>query len=489
MHDDLLGKKVDEILTMGEGVKALLFDEDTKVILSNIIPHSRFLENDYFLFDSIMNRRREKIQGITCIAVIRPESIRWLIEEVSSPFYERYIILFTNQIDSLMLEILATSDVYCVISEVHEIYMDFFKQDNFLYTLHRTKVDDYASPSIRKRALDGIFSLIMNLGSIPTIKVQAGDKYLLEDSDMLNTRLTGLNLGQGGTLIMLDRSFDLYTPLLYEWRYQSLLYEHTEYENGIVRIGKKSYSVVGDPFFDASKFKDIYEVSEDIKGLIKKAEFKKKRLHEFIFDDLEENTKLSRQLEAHLAQHGHVMKACLRLKDLSEIEMSILKNNKVSKEEIDEYLARKDISVIERSKLLIIYSLKNRKNPSNEVKRHPDLIDEVEAFTKRYPLLMPIWRHYGYRFDDDVDIKLGYQPAIKRVLRHWWTSRLDGKCFSTARESENPMSYIIVYIRNGITYSEYRALYEYYSTEMEGKSRLYIVGDSMISYKNIMKAI
>lgn len=489
MDDNLLSKKVDEILGMGEGIKALLCDEDTKIVLSNVIPHSRFLENDYFLFDSIMNRRREKIQGITCVVVIRPENIRWLIEEVASPFYERYIVLFTNQIDSLMLEILATSDVYCVISEVHEIYMDFFKQDDFLYTLHRAKTSSLTSPSMRKRALDGIFSLIMNLGGIPTIRIQAGDKYLLEDSDVLNTRLTGLNLEQGGTLIMLDRSFDLYTPLLYEWRYQSLLHEHADYENGVVRIGKKSYSVLHDSFFNASKFKDIYEVSEDVKGLIKKAEFKKKRLHEFIFDDLEENTKLSRQLEAHLSQHGHVMKACLRLKDLSEMEMNILKNNKVGREEIDEHLVRKDISIIERSKLLIIYSLRNKRNPNDEVKRYPDLIDEVESFTKRYPLTMPIWRYYGYRFDDDVDVKLGYQPAVKRVLRHWWTNRLDGKCFSTVRESENPMNYIIVYIRNGITYSEYRALCEYYSIAMKGRSRLYVVGDSMISYKNIMKGI
>ncbi|ADM11748.1 putative vacuolar protein sorting-associated Sec1-like protein [Encephalitozoon intestinalis ATCC 50506] len=487
MHDDLLSKKIDEILEMGEGVKALLFDEDTKIILSNIIPHSRFLENDYFLFDNIMNKRREKIQGITCMAVIRPESIRWLIEEVANPFYERYIVLFTNQMDSLMLEILATSDIYCVISEVHEIYIDFFRQDDFLYTFHRAKTSNQVSPSIRKRTLDGLFSLIMNLGGVPAIKVQVGDKLLLEDADSLNTRLMSLGSKQGGTLIILDRTFDIYTPLLYEWRYQSLLYEHADYENGVVQIGKKSYSVVDDSFFNASKFKDIYEVSEDIKGLIKKAEFKKKKLHDFVFDDLEENTKISRQLEAHLSQHGYVMRACLRLKDLSETEMNILKNNRTSKEEVGEYLTRKDISIMERSKLLIIYSLRNKRNPNDEAKKYPDLIEEVESFTRRYSIGASIPRCYGYRFHDGIDVKLGYQPAIKRIARHWWTSRLDDRYFLEIRESENPMDYMIVYVRGGVTYSEYRALYEYYNTEMKGKSRIYVTGDSMISYKDIMK--
>ncbi|KMV66043.1 Sec1-like vacuolar protein sorting-associatedprotein [Encephalitozoon cuniculi EcunIII-L] len=488
MNDNLLGKKVDEILDIGEGVKVLLFDEDTKMILSNLIPHSRFLESDYFLFDSIMNKRRERIQGITCMVAIRPESIRWLIEEVSNPFYERYIVLFTNQVDSLMLEILATSDVHCVVSEIHEIYIDFFKQDDFLYTLHAPKTREHMSLSGRKRSIDGIFALVMNLGRIPTIKIQTEDRHLMEDSETLSTRLAGLNLKQGGTLIMLDRAFDLYTPLLYEWRYQSLLHEHADYANGIVRIGKKSYSVVDDPFFNTSKFKDIYEVSEDIKGLVKKVEFKKKRLHNFIFDDLEENTRISRQLEAHLAQHGHVMKACLRLKDLSEMEMNVLKDNGISKAEISECLMRKDISVIERCKLLIIYSLRNKKNPIDEARKYPDLMNEVEAFMGRHPLNVPIWRHYGYRFDDDVDVKLGYQPAIKRVIRHWWTNRLDNRCFLTVRESENPMDYIVVYIRNGVTYSEYRVLCEYYNTAMKGRSELYVVGDVMVSYKDIMGA-
>lgn len=484
--DDLLSRKVCEILEMGEGVKALLFDEDTKVILSNVIPHSRLLENDYFLFDSIENRGRERIQGITCVVAVRPESIKWLIEEVSSPFYERYIVLFTNQVDSLLLEVLATSDVHCVVSEVHEIYIDFFKQDDFLYTLCRPRAG--GSPAHRrKRAVDGIFALVMSLGRVPTVVVQTGERSLMEDAESLSARLGTTNLAQGGTVIMLDRAFDLYTPLVYEWRYQSLLYEHAEYSNGVVRLGKRSYSMASDPFFCVSKFKDIYEVSEDIKGLVKRAEVRKKRLHNFIFDDLEENARISQQLEAHLAQHGHVMRACLRLKDLSELEMRILKD-KVGMEEVSEYLLRKDIPAAERSKLLVIYCLRNKKSLGDEARRFPDLAADTEEFARKYPPSASIWRYYGYRFDNDVDVKLGYQPAVKRVARHWWTGRLDDRCFSTVRESESPKDFLIVYIRNGTTYSEHRVLREYFAAAMEGRSRLYVVGDTMVSYKDVMRA-
>lgn len=156
MVDTLLDTKVERILEMSSGVKALLFDDDTKSILSNLIPHSRFLEKDYFLFDNIANRRREKMAGITCVVVIRPENIKLLIEEVSDPFYEQYIVLFTNQVDPLMIEILATSDTRCVVSEVHEIYVDFLKQDEYLYTLFGARGGRHTPLYRKKRIADGL---------------------------------------------------------------------------------------------------------------------------------------------------------------------------------------------------------------------------------------------------------------------------------------------------------------------------------------------
>lgn len=484
MIDDLFDAEIKGILEMGKGVKALLFDDDTRSVLSNLIPHSKFLEKDYFLFDNISNKKREKIANITCVVVIRPENIKLLIEEVSDPSYEQYIVLFTNQMDPLMVEILATSDTHCVISEVHEIYIDLLKQDEFLYTLCGSKDQDVSFYK-RKRIVDGLFALMQSLERVPTVKVQANNPSLLEDSETLSSRMAQLNFAHGGTIIMLDRSFDLYTPLLYEWRYQGLLHEHANYENGTVKIGNKTYSMTNDPFFNTSKFKDIYEVSEDIKGLIKRAEVKKNKLHNLIFDDLEENARISQQVEAHLAQHGHVMKECLRLKDLSEMEMNILQSNSISYAEVNECLARKDISAVEGSKLLLIHSLKNRRDLDSEAKRHPELARHIESFRRRY-MSSHVPQFYGYRFDSDIDIKLGYQPPLKRIIRHWWNNKLREKHFSTVRESEAAKDFVVVYVRNGLTYSEYRVLHEYYRAEMAGKSKLYIISDIMITYKNML---
>ncbi|TBU15299.1 Sec1-like vacuolar protein sorting-associated protein [Ordospora colligata] len=483
--DTLLKEKIDGIIQMGEGVKALLFDEETKGMMSNIIPHSRFLENDYFLFDSIMNRKRERIQGITCITVIRPESIKWLVEEVSDPHYERYIVLFTNQIDSLMLEILATSDIHCVISEVHEIYIDFFRQDEFLYTLFKRGEQSYEGRQCRRRAVDGLFAFIMNMKKIPTVLVQKGCRGLTEDAEQLSEKLSGYNYDQGGTVIILDRAFDIYTPLVYEWRYQSLLHDHVNYEDGVAKVGKKAYLVSEDDFFNECKFKDINEISEMIKGLVKRAEVKKRRLQSLIFDDLEENTKISQQIETHLALHAHILKACLRLKEPSEMEMNILKGKNIDKNEVTNYLLRADAPSVERSKLLAIYSLKNGKDLQKEANDHPDLADKIECFLRKYPLSIHAHMPYSYRFEDGIDMKLGYQPAVKRLVRHWWTDKLNDRCFSAVRSAENPKDFVIVYVRNGVTYSEYRVLFEFYKSKMSDHSKLYVIGDFMVSYKDM----
>lgn len=486
MADSLFDTKIRRMLEAGSGVKALLFDDDTKAMLSNLIPHSRFLEKDYFLFDHIGNRGRERIAGITCVAVVRPDNIRLLVEEVADPFYEQYIVMFTNQIDPLMMEILATSDTRCVISEVHEIYIDFFRQDEFLYTLYRSRRNEHTPLYRKKRMIDGLFALVMSLERVPTIKVQSNSPGLLEDAEVLGSRVSQLGFDQGGTIIMLDRTFDLYTPLLYDWRYQSLLYDHAEYENGVVRMGSKSYSMADDPFFNASKFKDMYEVSEDIKGLVRRAEVKKNKLHNLVFDDLEENARISQQVEAHLTQHSHVMRRCARFKEFSEMEMSILQNRGVMQSELEELLSRKDVPVRERSKLLLVYLLKNKRDVGKVGKKYPELTKDVESFEREYISGTQLVQLYGYRFDGDVDMKLGYQPPIGRIVRHWWTNRLRERCFSTVRDSGNPKEFVVVYVRNGLTYSEYRALHEYYRAEMAGKSRIYIVTDTMVSYKNVV---
>lgn len=477
--DSLVDAKLQEILGMGSGVKALLFDDETKAILSNLVPHSRLLENDYFLFDSIANRRRARIAGICCVVMIRPDNIKLLVEEISNPFYEQYIVLFTNQVDPLMIEILATSDTQCIVSEVHEIYIDFFRQDRFLYTLCGSRT--YTQLHRRRRAVDGLYALILSLGSIPAIRV-CGDQGLLEDAEVLGNRLSQTSLAQGGTLIVLDRTFDLYTPLLFEWRYQSLLFEHAAYENGVVRMDRKSYSMADDSFFDVSKFRNIYEVSEDIKDLIRRAEVKKSKLHSLIFDNLEENARISQQVEAHLAQHSHVMRECLRNKDLSEMEMGILQG-KVSHSEVSECLLRRDISVRDRSKLLLIYALKNRRDLDSEAKRYPDLADTVERFQERF-LNRPQNAPYECRFEGGVDIKLGYQPPLRRVVKHWWMDTLRERHFATVRSAENPKDFVVVYVQNGLTYSEYRALHEL-QREM-GMCRLYVVSDAMVSYKDML---
>ena len=80
-----------------------------------------------------------------------------------------------------MTEILATSDTECVISEVHKIYIDYFKQYEFLYVLFGEGTEDYTAIYKNRRVLNGIYSFLFPLETNPSIRVQSDDGDLIEN--------------------------------------------------------------------------------------------------------------------------------------------------------------------------------------------------------------------------------------------------------------------------------------------------------------------
>lgn len=232
--DILFKDQIEFILRRVSGVKVCLFDDESKQMISNSIPFSTFLNNDFFHFDFIYNKKRTPVSDISCIVILRPSSLKLLIEELVKPFYGCYIILFTNQIDPFALEIVANADVTGSVSEIHELYMDACKQDKFLYTIASSK---------HSRVVDGLYSLIASLEIDPSIKIYSyNDRNnenqlgLFEIGKELSVKASQHNFKKRGTVLLLKRDFDMITPLVYDWNYQSLIQEHLDIKNGIVKV-------------------------------------------------------------------------------------------------------------------------------------------------------------------------------------------------------------------------------------------------------------
>ncbi|KAI5171441.1 vacuolar protein sorting-associated protein 45 [Pancytospora epiphaga] len=477
--DLLFKKQTDFILSRGKGIKACLFDEETKQSIGNIIPYSKFQDNDFFYFDFLGNRNRIPISDISCVVIIRSDSLKILIDELTTPCYKSYVVLFTNQIDPFILEILANSDVKCLITEIHEIYLDLYRESTNLYTVRSSRY---------KRVLDGLYSLIMTKEIIPNIlydleieEKKPGENSLMSLGRELEMRAKQYNFKRLGTVVLLKRGFDLITPLLFDWHYQALMYEYLDCKNGVVKLNGREYSI-SDPFFEKNKFNNIHTVGDNIRDLIKELERNKVKISNYEFEDIEEKAAHSLMVETHLTIYNKILELCMKNKKQSETEYYTVKGE--SNNNIENNLKETDEKVGLKFALLNFIKKVNLNDWEEESKKCLKQRQALQYFREKY---CP--RDYPYKptFRQGVDIKLGYEPPLKKMAKHIILNKLKGNSLNRIGEENGGLQGpIIFYVEGGVTMCEYR---EVSSLSEELKSEIIIVSDKIINYNNIIEEI
>lgn len=480
--DYLFHSQIEFILKKRAGIKTCLFDTETRQIISNLIPLSMFQDHDYFYFDYITNRNRIAVEGMQCAIIIRPSSLKALIEELDHPFYSNYIVLFTSQIDPFVLDIIANADIKSVISEIHEINLDLFKQSSHLYTINSVEY---------KRILDGLLSLIFSLEIEPHIKIfdeknvadlSVSDiKYENETTNFFDlskellSKSKEYKFSKKGTLILLKRNYDLVTPLLYDWHYQPMIYEHFNVDNSHFTLENKEISLI-DKFFHDNRFLEIDTVGKNIKEEIKQIERKQKLITTQNFDDMEQTILIKNKLESHLKIFTNLIDKCMKFKNLSEKENQILLGN------VDIKLLIENEDPDNALILLLIYCLKHIKYWENSFE-YENFKDPILKFLE---LFRP--KNYSYKgtFNNEVDIKLGYISPITRIIRHIINKKIKENAFLMINEDLKEISPIIIYIEGGISMREYR---EAMLCETEYNVDIILVSDEIINRSKILQKI
>jgi len=466
--DVLYKPQIDFILNRGTGVKACIFDDESKECICNIIPYSAFQDHNFFYFDYIHNRNRIPISDISCIVIIRPLNLKFLIEELTRPSYSTYIVLFTSPIDPFVLAILANADSKGIISEIYEINLDLVKHCSFLYTTN--------SPAIN-RISDGILSILMSLDAAPRFKTlfsgfKADFKGLSQE---ISTRVKQFNFKKQATVVFLPRSYDLVTPLLYDWHYHSLVLEHINYKNGAIRLDIGNNYTLEDSFFEGSKFKDIHSVGEDLKGVVKELERSKSRISNYEFEGIEETTAYVMMIETHFSMYNKIINSCMANKEASEREINIAR-----KREDDEASLKKLLKDDEASlKRLLIHFVLYAEDWEEKSKKYPEFRDRLLRFKELY---CPRKMVYKPRFDDTKDIKLSYIPPIKRIIRHLISNKVKP---GVVEETESGVAGpLVLYIEGGVSPAEYRAVRE---AADENDVQIYVVSEDLINYKTLLE--
>lgn len=203
------------------------------------------------LFD--ITSQRDKID-IPAIYFVEPTqaNLRLIVKDILANKYNGYFLNFTTFIPRNDLKALGHA-----LNEhgmANQILSVWDQHVNFVSL--RRKLFTYGE--------DGIFSVFFTLGSVPFI-IGKDTKKLME----LNKRFKNCSIkrkgGQRPLLILLDREFDVFTPIAHSWSYNSLICDLLGSCDNRVHIDKEVYEI--DPennFFIENESEPFTVVAEKI---------------------------------------------------------------------------------------------------------------------------------------------------------------------------------------------------------------------------------
>lgn len=446
--DVLYAEQIDFVLNNLKDVKCILFDCDkTKQMINNSFNYKNLISSNYFYFDYLTNKKRSKI-NIHAVVILDGSNLKLLVNELVDPCYSKYTILFKNAIDPFAIEILAGADRENVVKGVFEINMSAIKLDDFFYKV------DFSE-------METVFNA---LNISPKIKVFKS----IKEEEIFKTNFIKSQIGS--EMLVLDRSFDLITPLLCNWHYQSAISQYFKYENFNVEIARKEYALKDD-FFLKNKFNDIETVGENLKEEVQDLERKRHNINNYQFDDIEGVTTLSKVVDINMNVFKHVLDETLRNQELGEVEIKILKGNSE-----DLVLFQKGSK--EYVKLQIIESLSKRTRSSG-------LQNNIyENCMKKY-----VPSTYSFSFNDKSDL-LSYESPVKKIFRHFVKKKLNHADFYKINQiqgnSQTENKIYLIYMRNGATYREYKDIME--QAQSLGVI-VYVFTDKILTVENTLKSL
>lgn len=488
---------VQRILSIGRGPKVLLLDTKSSQIISNLIPHSKFLDHDFFLFERIESKNRSKMEGTTCVCFLRVESMNLLLLELKNPYYSDYIILFANKVPDDLISIIAEADVSSSVRGLYEVYIDLIQQEMNLFTVfgkNENMGDDVLSLQYIGRVCDGLYSLYKTLDYVPIIRVQGNSDAAKFIGTELSSRYSGDDLA-GGTLLVIDRKVDLVSVLLYSWSFQAMISEYCEYDSRHVSINGENYSLDNE-FFDSLKFLDINSASIEIK---KYSTEKTEKISRGLIKNITNTSKRNEISETVLTVYNKIIKECMVNKDISELEYEIIQNKKTDFSQLS-MIKNGDIPYLKRLKLLIIYLLKTKFNFAELESGRLTVSEVVLKYSEFRADLLKFKRIYmddnyelsqkKFKFRKDLDLKLGYEPYLKTIIQSVFNGDLDISKFPFVRGKDLGVKNLIVYMVGGLTYNEYKIASEYIEEHNKKHDhKLVLVTDKIISYNDIMGKI
>ena len=257
----------------------LIVDNYSSKILSSFVKMSDLLSKGISSIELISTKRYKNI-NYGAIYFISPseESCNLLIKDfidLENPSYNRIYLFFTHKLREDLLEKITTEGIIQHTILIKEFNLSFLIFDDNIFDLgwesglQIFNCDSENESKLLNSLSHQIFTVCSTLDINPYIQYQNNSKLCKKLSnkleDIFDNNKYMNNKKREGIVLLIDRSFDLISPLLHDYNYQSLCYDLLNIKNKRLEVNGKIIKLSNeDEFWNNYKTKHIAEVFEDL---------------------------------------------------------------------------------------------------------------------------------------------------------------------------------------------------------------------------------
>ena len=260
--------KFADILSRIDGLKSLIMDDDTMIMINMICGKKELTDKEIFLFEEISKLSSNKYQHVSAIFFVKPtkENTDKITAELQKPRYSQYHLLFTHKVADERLRKMAYADDYQRVVNVSEIHINYYLTSPYSFHFSMDKYN-------QENATLCLASFLTSNNIKASIRYQknspVASKLALSINKIHNQNETT------DTLLIIDRNEDFVTPLLAPWLYQSMIHEYLGIKGNTVILPElkdkqKVKLTDDDEFFLKNKHGDYGKLCDELAISMKK---------------------------------------------------------------------------------------------------------------------------------------------------------------------------------------------------------------------------